>query len=97
MSDLPGFPDGWPSSGSESESEGESGAPWKVRRTQSAAQRAQRLIAVRQQRVAAVAAVLVGAQSQQGPQGAKRKDTSPFVWEDHVARLTEAEFKLRSG
>ena len=50
---------------------------------------------VHRQRAAAVAAVLVGVQPRQGPQGRKRKDASPFIWEDHVARLTAAEFKLR--
>ena len=42
-----------------------------------------------------MAMVLHAAAGQQGPQGPKRRDPSPFMWENHVARLTAAEFKLR--
>ena len=47
------------------------------------------------QRRAAAAAVLLDGVPVQGPKGPKRKDPSPFVWEDHVRRFTPAEFKLR--
>ena len=30
-----------------------------------------------------------------GPQGKKRRDKTPFIWEEHVLRLTELEFKQR--
>ena len=33
--------------------------------------------------------------SARGPQGPKRRDTSPFKWADHVNRLKPKEFKLR--
>ena len=52
---------------------------------------------VMDRRRSAIAAVVSVAPlgGQQGPQGPKRKDTSPFCWADHVARLSPAEFKLR--
>ena len=31
----------------------------------------------------------------QGPCGRKRRELAHFSWEDHLLRLTEAEFKLR--
>ena len=34
-------------------------------------------------------------QGGQGPQGAKQREQHAFSWNDHVLRLTEAEFKLR--
>ena len=38
---------------------------------------------------------LLLAQSGKGPQGPKRKEKSPFIWLDHVARLTWDQFRLR--
>ena len=46
-------------------------------------------------RIGGAAAAYVLHKPTQGPQGVKRKDSSPFIWRDHVARLTPAEFKLR--
>ena len=53
------------------------------------------LIARRRRVVVVAATLLLRKGGQQGPQAAKRKDKSPFIWSDHVDRLTEAEFKLR--
>ena len=47
-------------------------------------------------RAVACAAVLTGLPSGQGPQGPKPvPEWQAFVWEQHVARLTESDFKLR--
>ena len=46
-------------------------------------------------RAAALAVLLAVRGGGQGPRGKKSKDASPFIWADHVDRLTEAEFKLR--
>ena len=50
------------------------------------------LMATRRRRLA-MAMHLVA--SGQGPQGSKRADKEPFCWADHVARLSELEFKQR--
>lgn len=54
------------------------------------------LEAARSRRI--IVAAVVAAQLHgggQGPQGAKRRDASPFHWPTHEALFSEAEFKLR--
>ena len=72
---------------------------WAARKKGLLAQRAQLMqlaaAITSRKRAAAMAMVLHAAAGQQGPQGPKRRDLSPFNWENHVARLTAAEFKLR--
>lgn len=50
--------------------------------------------AAHQRRLALAAAALLLSKSGQGPTGPNRKPIE-FSWTDHVARMTEAEFKLR--
>ena len=76
-------PDGdWPGSGAESQAAVEAAIRAAVHRRRLAA--------------AASAAYRLGLRSGgQGPQGKKVPDPAPFSWTDHVARLTEAQFKQR--
>ena len=64
---------------------------WRARRIRKYARRLKVAVAVQRRRVVAALAAL---ESGQGPAGRKRRE-SPFCWEDHLARLTEAEFKAR--
>ena len=57
----------------------------KLRRLNAAA-------AEKRRRIKAALLLLDGGQ---GPQGRKRREESPFSWEDHIAQLTERQFKLR--
>ena len=56
-------------------------------------QRRLRVLVASRRRVVAAGVHLVS--SGQGPQGSKRPDEDPFSWTDHVARLSEDEFKQR--
>jgi len=56
----------------------------KLRRLQAA-------VAIRRRQIRAALAGEAG----QGPQGSKRRETSFFSWTDHLARMTERDFKLR--
>ena len=62
------------------------------RRAVKKARRLKLAVAVQRRRAAAAIMLLMNGQ---GPQGRKRRPQSPFSWEDHVARLTEPEFKQR--
>ena len=58
-----------------------------------AAQRLRRIkVAVAARRKQVAAAVAAFSSCGQGPQGKKRREAA-FSWEDHLARLTEDEFK----
>ena len=60
-----------------------------------AAQRLRRIkVAVAARRKQVAAAVAAFSSCGQGPQGKKRREAA-FSWEDHLARLTEDEFKQR--
>ena len=60
-----------------------------------AAQRLRRIkVAVAARRKQVAAAVAAFSSCGQGPQGKKRHEAA-FSWEDHLARLTEDEFKQR--
>jgi hypothetical protein len=62
------------------------------RRAVAKARRLKVAVAQQRRRITAAIRALNGGQ---GPQGKKRKEESPFSWEDHVKRFTEKEFKQR--
>lgn len=55
--------------------------------------RREQLTAVQHRRCVAAVGVLID--GGQGPHGQKYFDKQHFIWEDHVRRLTEQDFKLR--
>ena len=65
---------------------------WHARRAAKKARLHKCAVAAQRKRVAAAVALLLN--GGQGPQGKKRVE-SPFSWADHLARLTEREFKQR--
>ena len=62
------------------------------RRAVKKARRLKIAVAVQRRRAAAAIILLLNGQ---GPQGKKRRPQSPFSWADHLALLTEKEFKER--
>jgi hypothetical protein len=66
---------------------------WLQRRALKRAKRQEMAAAIHRRRCQAT--VLLATDGGQGPSGKKRRSSRPFVWEEHVTRFSEAEFKLR--
>lgn len=77
---------------SDSDSDGGGDADWLKLRAKRKARRMAVAVAVHRRRV--VAALDQLRTDGRGPQGRKQREV-PFSWEDHLMRLTEADFKLR--
>lgn len=60
-----------------------------------AVRKLRRLNAAAMEKRRRIKAALLALDGGQGPQGGKRREESPFSWDDHISQLTEQKFKLR--